>query len=86
MSRFREFKPGDKVVILADRIEDWQPSGKLTVAKIHQNSGGQFRAAGHPQSLTMTNGQTYSGWWFDPASVCHWARDTTALSSHGKNR
>ena len=85
MTAFKEFKVGDKVSILADRIENWQPTGKLTIARVHRNRSGQFRGAGHPQMLTMTNGQTYSGWWFDPAAVCHWARDTTAMTSHQGN-
>jgi hypothetical protein len=74
MSRFREFKPGDKVRILADRIEDWQNDCEFTIDFTRRNSGYGIRAAGHPQTLVMTNGETYSGWWFDPAAVCHWAR------------
>jgi hypothetical protein len=74
MTKFREFKVGDNVKILADRIEDWQPKEALTVAMVRPNHKSQIEATGHPQTLIMTNGRVYSGWWFDPASICLWAR------------
>jgi hypothetical protein len=77
---FREFKVGDKLRILEDRREHWQPEHELTVT--HVENHGYTESKGHPQTLTMSNGGVYSGWWFDPASKCLWARVPEISSSH----
>jgi len=71
---FRTFKVGDVFRILEDRIESWQSAENYTVAKVHDH--GHMRGVGHSQSLTMTDGSMFSGWWFDPAAECLWARET----------
>ena len=67
-----DFHVGQKLKILDDRREDWQPKHELTVMKVYDH--GFRRGTGHHQSLDMTNGQTYSGWWFDPEAECLWAK------------
>jgi hypothetical protein len=75
---FRTFHVGDKVRILDDRREDWQTEGELTVT--HVNNHGYLSSVGHIQTLTMNDGKAYSGWWFDPATVCVWAKKPQAVN------
>lgn len=76
---FREFKVGERVRILDDRREPWQPTDEMQIKEVHNH--GYQRGIGHSQSLTMTNGEMYSAWWFDPAARCPWARLPSALSN-----
>lgn len=80
MSRreFSEFKPGDNLRILEDRREDWQLEGEMRVASVYNH--GYQRGVGHTQTLTMTNGKSFSGWWFDPKTVCLWAKQKADVS------
>lgn len=70
---FTEFHVGQKVRILDDRRNWWQPEDELEIAAVDNH--GFKRGVGHSQSLTMRDGHIYSGWWFDPKLPCHFSPD-----------
>lgn len=68
------FKPGDEVTVVNDRscwCSTINPDRKITyvVESVRKNHNASRTGAAHTQNLTMTDGTSASGYWFDPNLV-----------------
>lgn len=58
------FSVGQKLKIIPERRGSWMPE-EVEVAEVFDHKR-VVPGVGHQYSIKTTNGEVYSGWWFDP--------------------
>ncbi len=73
MAELMTFTVGQKVIAVADRkLPDDSKNGReFTISEI-KDHGRVIPGVSHRYSLKMTDGNWYSGWWFDPNAESVW--------------